>query len=103
MQDFFTPRTPIATSPRRARAMCSSNLAGGHMRVVSRVVVFWAVVLVASATQLFAQTGFANMVDHIHLAVPDPTKGVEWYRKHFNGQPMTEGPDRLMFGDVRII
>ena len=73
------------------------------MRVVSRVAVCWAVVLVASATQLFAQTGFANMVDHIHVAVPDPTKGVEWYRKHFGGQPMTEGPDRLMFGEVRII
>lgn len=73
------------------------------MRVVPRVTVFWAVVLVGCATQVFAQTGLANMVDHIHLAVPDPAKGVEWYRKHFGGQPMTEGPDRLMFGETRII
>lgn len=74
------------------------------MRVVQRVMASWAVVLVACATQASAQTGMANMVDHIHLAVPDQAKGVEWYRKHFGGQPMTtEAPDRLMFGETRII
>jgi len=45
----------------------------------------------------------ASMVDHIHLAVPDQAKGVEWYRKHFGGQPMSEAPERLMFGETRII
>jgi catechol 2,3-dioxygenase-like lactoylglutathione lyase family enzyme len=73
------------------------------MRVVLRVTLFLAVALVAYATEVAAQTGLANMVDHIHLAVPDPAKGVEWYRKHFNGQPMTEAPDRLMFGETRVI
>src|SRR5205814_878284 len=42
------------------------------------------------------------IVDHIHLNVPDQAKGVEWYRKFFAGQPTTEGPDRLMFGDTRL-
>jgi catechol 2,3-dioxygenase-like lactoylglutathione lyase family enzyme len=73
------------------------------MQPVHRVVAFAAVVLAACSTNGFAQTGMANMVDHVHLAVPDPAKGVEWYRKHFGGQPMTEGPDRLMFGETRIM
>jgi len=73
------------------------------MQVVQRVMVSCAVVLVACATPAFAQTGMANMVDHIHLAVPDQGKSVEWYRKHFGGQPTTEAPERLMFGETRII
>jgi catechol 2,3-dioxygenase-like lactoylglutathione lyase family enzyme len=43
------------------------------------------------------------IVDHIHLLVPDQAQGVAWYQKHFGGQPMTEAPDRLMFGDTRLI
>ena len=30
-----------------------------------------------------AQTGFADLVDHIHLAAPDQAKAVEWYHAHF--------------------
>jgi catechol 2,3-dioxygenase-like lactoylglutathione lyase family enzyme len=73
------------------------------MRVGYRVAALAAVVLGWSAAPALAQTGMANMVDHIHLAVPDQAKGVEWYRKHFGGQAMTESPDRLMFGETRII
>jgi catechol 2,3-dioxygenase-like lactoylglutathione lyase family enzyme len=73
------------------------------MRVVQRVVVVSAVVLMACATQASAQTGFANMVDHLHLAVPDQAKAVDWYRRHFGGQPTKEAEDRLMFGDTRVI
>jgi catechol 2,3-dioxygenase-like lactoylglutathione lyase family enzyme len=43
------------------------------------------------------------ILDHIHLNVPDQAKGVEWYQKNFGGQPMTEAPDRLMFGETRLI
>jgi catechol 2,3-dioxygenase-like lactoylglutathione lyase family enzyme len=43
------------------------------------------------------------ILDHIHLNVPDQGKGVEWYQKNFGGQPTTEAPDRLMFGDTRLI
>src|SRR6516164_4045299 len=43
------------------------------------------------------------IIDHIHLGVPDQAKAVEWYQKFFDGKPMTEGPDRLMFGDTRLI
>lgn len=73
------------------------------MRLVFRIMVSSFLVLGAGATQAVAETGLANMVDHLHLAVPDPAKGVEWYRKHFGGQPMTEAPDRLMFGETRVI
>jgi catechol 2,3-dioxygenase-like lactoylglutathione lyase family enzyme len=62
-----------------------------------------AIVLAAGTPRAAAQTEFRSMVDHIHLAVPDQAKGVEWYRKHFGGQTMTEAPDRLMFGETRII
>jgi catechol 2,3-dioxygenase-like lactoylglutathione lyase family enzyme len=43
------------------------------------------------------------IVDHIHLNVPDQPKAVEWYQKQFGGTPMSEAPDRLMFGDTRLI
>ena len=64
-----------------------------------------AVVLVgiACATSGTAQTRVEPIVDHIHLNVPDQTNGVEWYQKYFGGKPMTEAPDRLMFGDTRLI
>ena len=51
-----------------------------------------------------AQAQMLPLLDHIHLAVPDPAKGVDWYRTHFGGQPMTsEGVDRLMFDQTRLI
>ena len=59
--------------------------------------------LALTAMPAGAQTGVANMVDHIHLAVPDQAKAVEWYRKHFGGTPMTEGVERLMFGETRVL
>jgi len=70
---------------------------------VQRVMTALAVVFLAWTTPAGAQTGMADMVDHIHLAVPDQAKGVDWYRRHFGGQPMTEGPDRLMFGETRVL
>src|SRR5678815_1909895 len=51
----------------------------------------------------FAQTGFADLVDHIHLAAPDQPKAVEWYRAHFGAEPTPEGPDRAMLGTTRLI
>lgn len=73
------------------------------MRVVQRVVTAVAVLFVAGAIPAGSQPAFRNMVDHIHLAAPDQAKAVEWYRKHFGGEPMTEGPDRLMFGETRVL
>ena len=52
---------------------------------------------------VFAQTGFADLVDHIHLAAPDQPKAVEWYRAHFGAAPTPEGPDRAMLGTTRLI
>jgi catechol 2,3-dioxygenase-like lactoylglutathione lyase family enzyme len=54
-------------------------------------------------TPAAAQTGFANMVDHLHLAAAEPEKAVAWYQKHFDGKPTTEGTERLMFGETRMI
>ena len=59
------------------------------------------VILFAAAAA--AQTAVMPVVDHIHLNVPDQAKGVEWYQKTFGGKPITEAPDRLMFGDTRLI
>jgi lactoylglutathione lyase len=73
------------------------------MRSLQRVLAVSALIVMASATQVSAQAGFANMVDHLHLAAPDPIKAVEWYRKNLGGQPTTEGTDRLMFGETRVI
>lgn len=54
-------------------------------------------------TPASAQTGFLDIVDHIHIASPDQAATVDWYRRHFGGEPMDEGPDRLMFGDTRLL
>jgi len=57
----------------------------------------------AIAASAAAQTPVMPIVDHIHLNVPDQAKGVEWYAKYFGGKPLSEAPDRLMFGDTRLI
>jgi len=73
------------------------------MRVVQRAMTFCAVLVMVSASDALAQAEFQNLIDHIHLAVPNQATAVEWYRKHFGGQPTAEGAERLMFGETRII
>lgn len=51
----------------------------------------------------FAQTTYRDLVDHVHLAVPDQARAVAWYHAHFGGETMTEGTDRLLFGETRLI
>jgi len=68
------------------------------MRVVAPLIA-----AIGFAASVAAQTAVLPIVDHIHLNVPDQAKGVEWYQKNFGGTPMTEAPDRLMFGDTRLI
>jgi len=65
----------------------------------------WCVVALAvfQPAPAVAQTGFVNMVDHIHLGVPDQALGAEWYHTHFGGDSTSEGPDRLIFGKTRMI
>ena len=50
-----------------------------------------------------AQSGFRNLIDHIHLGAPDPATAVAWYKENFGGQPAPEADDRVMIGDVRVI
>ena len=74
------------------------------MRIFRRFFAYGAcLAAIASGMALVsAQTPIEPVVDHIHLGVPDVAKGVEWYQKFFGGQPMKEGPDRLMFGETRL-
>src|SRR3954466_9053652 len=73
------------------------------MRVLTRSIVASLAMLMAVAGSAAAQTAVMPILDHIHLNVPDQAKAVEWYQKNFGGAPMTEAPDRLMFGDTRLI
>src|SRR5215475_14043529 len=73
------------------------------MGSILRAIAASAIIVTACSMPVSAQTGFANMIDHVHLAAPDPIKAVEWYRKNLGGQPTTEGTDRLMFGETRVI
>jgi catechol 2,3-dioxygenase-like lactoylglutathione lyase family enzyme len=50
-----------------------------------------------------AQNGFADMIDHIHVGVPDQAKGAEWYHTHLGAALTPEGPDRVMYGTTRMI
>jgi catechol 2,3-dioxygenase-like lactoylglutathione lyase family enzyme len=59
--------------------------------------------LITEATIVAQQARILPIVDHIHLNVPDQAKALQWYQKHFGGQPIAEAPDRLMFGDTRLI
>src|SRR5207253_1314897 len=61
---------------------CSGTGPGGRMRLVLRVMAASLLIVMAYATEVWAQTGFRNMFDHLHLAAPDPIKAVEWYRKN---------------------
>jgi lactoylglutathione lyase len=61
------------------------------------------IAFVALAITSAAQTPILPVLDHVHLLVPDQAKGVEWYQKAFGGEKMTEAPDRLMFGQTRLI
>jgi len=73
------------------------------VRITLRLSVLCVIGLLVLPAAAFAQTGFLKIVDHIHLAVPNQPQAVEWYQKHFGGQPMTEGPDRLMLEQTRLI
>ena len=70
--------------------------------MLQRVLVSCAV-MAALTMSSFAQTGFADLIDHIHLAAPDQAKAVEWYHAHFGAEPTSEGPDRAMLGTTRLI
>ena len=73
------------------------------MRIIQRAVTFCSVVMMLPAPDALAQSGFVELLDHVHLAVPDQATAVEWYRKHFGGRPTAEGAERLTFGETRII
>lgn len=73
------------------------------MRLLVRALVCASLMFAALGAPAAAQTPVLPILDHIHLNVPDPAKGVEWYQKNFGGTPMTEAPDRLMLGDTRLI
>ena len=61
------------------------------------------VLIVGAPASSFAQTGFVDVVDHIHLAAPDQAKAIEWYHANFGATLTPEGPDRAMLGTTRLI
>ena len=69
------------------------------IRRCSCLVLLWAALL---APTISAQT-YRPLIDHVHLAAPDPEKALAWYRQHFGGEAMAEGAERLLYGDTRII
>ena len=73
------------------------------MRVWTRAIFASAVVVSAVVVSAAAPTPVMPILDHIHLNVPDQARAVEWYQKNFGGTPIAEAPDRLMFGDTRLI
>src|SRR5580700_203828 len=67
-------------------------------------------VMLSAAFVFFTLVAFDGSVkaqtfpyDHIHLNVPDPAVGANWYEKYFSGRRITEAPDRLMFGSTRLL
>jgi catechol 2,3-dioxygenase-like lactoylglutathione lyase family enzyme len=68
-----------------------------------RLLVLVVVVAAAVSESPVAQTPILPLLDHIHLLVPDQAKAVEWYHKAFGGEKMTEGADRLMMRQTRLI
>src|SRR5262249_8616263 len=82
----------------------------GLMRIVARlkpsrsILTFACFAVAAAAIPATAQTAqIMPIVDHIHLNVPDQAKGIEWDQKMFGRQTLSEAPDRLMYGDTRLI
>lgn len=59
--------------------------------------------LVVFCSPAVAQDNVLPLLDHVHLAAPDPAKAVEWYRQHFGGEPTPEGTDRLIYGQSRVV
>jgi catechol 2,3-dioxygenase-like lactoylglutathione lyase family enzyme len=73
------------------------------MRLIARLSVTTIMLAALFCVPAAAQAPILPLVDHIHLGVPDQAKAVEWYQKNLGGTPMNEAPDRLMFGDTRLI
>lgn len=73
------------------------------MQMVSYAIAVGVFGLALDQTPASAQTGFRSIVDHIHLASPDQEKAVAWYHMHFHGEKTPEGPERLIFGDTRVM
>ncbi|HKE86349.1 MAG TPA: VOC family protein [Vicinamibacterales bacterium] len=70
--------------------------------MLKRALMLWIAVWTLPSSSS-AQTGFADLIDHIHLAAPDQPKAVEWYHANFGAEPTKEGPDRAMLGTTRLI
>jgi lactoylglutathione lyase len=72
-------------------------------RLVCAAAVCAAFAITSTINTAAQQAKILPILDHIHLNVPDQAKGVDWYQKSFGGEPISEAPDRLMFGETRLI
>jgi len=68
-----------------------------------RIFTFSALACLTFGTLASPATAQTFPYDHIHVNVPDPAAAANWYEKNFGGRRITEAPDRLMFGAVRLM
>src|SRR5215471_11695180 len=83
--------TPTATAP-------AASLFGAIMRSLIRVAL-----LIGTAIPAFAQTRAMMPYDHIHLNEPAAEASVWWEKNIPGGRRITEAPDRIMYGAVRML
>src|SRR5215471_1329797 len=83
--------TPTATAP-------AASLFGAIMRSLIRVAL-----LIGTAIPAFAQTRAMMPYDHIHLNEPAAEASVWWEKNIPGGRRITEAPNRIMYGAVRLM
>jgi catechol 2,3-dioxygenase-like lactoylglutathione lyase family enzyme len=73
------------------------------MRSIARPVLHALVLLVSTAGITTAQTKAMLPFDHIHLNEPGAEASVWWEKNIPGGRRITEAPDRIMYGAVRLM
>lgn len=73
------------------------------MRVAGPVVLALALITSSAPAGVAQPPAATYPYDHVHLNVPDPAAGANWYEKHFGGTRISEAPDRLMYGSTRFM
>src|ERR1700730_6448281 len=76
---------------------------GFHMRLYLRAAGLAALLLASGIAGLRAQTKTILPYDHIHLNEPAAEASVWWEKNIPGGRRITESPNRIMFGAVRLM
>src|SRR6185503_20098834 len=87
-------------------AYCSgitADLGGLSMRSMVRTALFACALVAATTGVAAAQTKGMLPYDHIHLNEPAAEASVWWEKNIPGGRRITEAPDRIMYGAVRLM